>query len=215
MVKKFLIIFSIAICFLLSSGKVLAQTYTFTPKTATKSAGGEFAVTVGINVGTKKTIGADLKITYDSTLLEVVKVENGDFFSKGGFNSISGLVYTSYGVETTAAPKTGSGDYAVLTLKGKKAGNAVLTVACSTQTSDSNIWDEASSDIINCAGIENPVYSISTSSAVTTPTLVPTVADTDLLTSTPTPPVSGITLPTVFSLGFGVILTVLGLVLII
>ena len=207
MARKFLIIFSTAICFLLSAGKVLAQTYTFTPQTATKSAGIEFAVTVGINVGTKKTIGADLNITYDGTLLEVVKVENGDFFSEGGFNSSSGLVYVSYGVvDTTAAPKTGSGDYAVLTLKGKKAGSAVLTVACSTQTSDSNIWDEANNDIINCAGIKNPVYSISTSSAVTTPTLS---------ISTPTPPVSGITLPTVFSLGIGIVLTVLGLALII
>lgn len=215
MVRKFLIIFSTAICFLLSAGKVLAQTYTFTPQTATKSAGTEFVVTVGIDVGTKKTIGADLKITYDSTLLEVVKVESGDFFSKGGFNSSSGLVYVSYGIDTAAVPETGSGDYAVLTLKGRKAGSAVLTVACSTQNTDSNIWNEASSDIINCTGIANPVYSISTSSAVTTPTSVPTVTGTGSITSTPTPPVSGITLPTIFSLGIGVVLTVLGLALII
>lgn len=213
MAKRFLIIILVVICFSLSAGKVSAQTFSFAPKTASVSAGTEFTVTVGIDVGTKKTVGADLKITYDSTLLEAVDVEEGDFFPKGGFNLSSGLIFASYGVDTTAAPKTGSGNYAVLTLKGKKAGSAVLTVACSAQSTDSNIWDETSKDIISCTGIENPVYSISTSSAVTTPTSVPTVADTDLLISTPTPPVSGITLPTIFSLGMGVLLTVLGLAL--
>lgn len=204
MIKKFLIIFSVLVCFLLSAGKALAQTFTFTPPTATKSAGLEFAVAVGIDVGTEKTLGADLKITYDSTLLEVVEVAGGDFFSKGGFNSSTGQVYISYGVDTAAVAKTGSGDYAVLTLKGKKAGSAVLKVVCSTQTNDSNIWDEASNDIIDCSGIENPVYTISTSSAVTTITPTSSV-------STPTPPVSGIALPTFFSLGMGVLLMILGL----
>lgn len=212
MAKRFLIIILVVICFSLSAGKVSAQTFSFAPKTASVSAGTEFTVMVGIDVGTKKTVGADLKITYDSTLLEAVDVEEGDFFPKGGFNLSSGLIFASYGVDTTAAPKTGSGNYAVLTLKGKKAGSAVLTVACSAQSTDSNIWDETSKDIISCTGIENPKFTIATSATPSaTVTLTPTLAVG--LTSTPTPPVSGITLPTIFSLGMGVLLTVLGLAL--
>jgi len=211
MKKRFLITVFAGVGFLLSAGKVSAQTFSFTPKTATVSADSQFTVTVGIDVGTKKTIGADLKITYDSTLLGVISVERGDFFSRGGLNLTSGLIYASYGVDTTSVPKTGSGTYAVMTLKGKKAGTAVLTVNCSSQSTDSNIWDETNKDIINCTAIQNPGYTFTGSVATPSATVAPSLAVATTATATPTPPVSGITLPTFFSLGLGLVLTVLGL----
>ena len=82
-----------------------------------------------------------------------------------------------------------------------------MEVACSAQTTDSNIWDEATNDIIDCDSITNPDFTIVESSSGS--------AATTTKTPTPTPPVSGITLPTVFGLGFGAILTVIGLALII
>jgi hypothetical protein len=216
MTKKLFFILPIIFLFFLSAKEALAQSFSFTPQTATQSAGVGFTVAVKIDVGINKTIGADLKITYDPTLIQVADVQRGDFFSKGGFNSTSGLLYLSYGIDSGGAAKTGSGAYATLTFKGEKAGEALITVVCSNQSTDSNVWDEASKDIIVCPAIKNPSYTFTGSvSVIPTPTLSVgiggAVASSSGLTATPAPPVSGIIGPTFLSLGLGILLLVIGL----
>ncbi len=212
MTKKLFVIFFPALLFLVSVSQVSAQSFSFSPQTGEQTVGTEFKVTVVIDAGSSSVVGADLKITYDPTLLEVVKVERGDFFSKGGLNSTSGLLYISYGIDPSASAKTGSGDYAILTLKGLKAGTGLLTVTCSNQSTDSNIWDAASKDIIVCTTITNPSFVFSGSSVLPSASPSLTVATSSALTATPTPPVSGITGPTFFALGMGLFLTIIGLV---
>ena len=193
--------------FFLFAGNVLAQTFEFVPSEVTKNIGEEFTVTVNIDAGTLKTKGADLKITYDEDVLEIVDVEIGDYFPKGGYNDSNGTLYISYGNDVALETQSGSGSFAVVTLKGITSGEAGMEIACSAQTTDSNIWDEATNDIIDCDSITNPDFTIIESDTEDTVTATKT--------PTPTPPVSGITLPTFFGLGAGAILTVIGLALII
>lgn len=207
--KKLLFTIFFLSCFFLVAKKASAQTFSFSPATAAKKIGEEFIVTVSINVGTSKTQGADLKFTFDDDVLEITEVEKGGFFPKGGYNIQDGSAYLSYGNDQALVTGTGSGVFAKLTLKGKSGGAAKLAVVCTTQTTDSNIWDESTNDVIVCGSIDAPDYTITEDDGGAEATPAVTAAKTP----TPTPPVSGITLPTVFGFGVGTALTVLGLTL--
>ncbi len=207
--KFYVLVFSssLLVLSLLSVKEAGAQTFSLTPSTATQSAGVEFNVDLNINTGGKTVTAADVKITFDSTLLQITKIIDGTFFSETSHNLYSGTLYVG-GSETEGA--SGSGKLATLTLKGKAAGTTALAFACSSQTSDSNIFDNSATpkDIINCAGTKNGSYTLTGSS---TGLGGGGVTETEE-TPTPEPPVTGISWPTVFSFGLGAGLFILGLV---
>lgn len=188
--------------------KAWGQTFSLTPATATKSAETEFSVDLGVDTGGKAVSAVDAKITFDSTVLQVVKVQAGTFFPEVTQNIYAGTLYVSGSFAQAGESASGSGKLATITLKGKEDGTSPFTFVCSTQATDSNIFDTSATpkDIINCLGTKSGSYTI-LGSAVG----LGGGSEEDL-TPTPEPPVSGITLPTVFFLAMGALLTVLGLV---
>jgi len=193
---------------LMSARSAYAQVLSLSPQTATKGIGEEFDVLLNIDTEGKAVAGTDVKLTFDTTALEVIKITDGDFFSENGNNLGTGTLYIMGGFKEQFGTKTGSGKVATLTLKGKKSGTAQLTFVCTTQNNDTNISDASGSDIINCTGTKNGSYTFATSSGATS---TPTPTGSGSPTATATPPVSGISLPTIFLLGAGALLLILGI----
>lgn len=188
--------------------EVQAQTFSLTPLTASKSAGLNFNVDLSIDTAGKEVSGADVKITFDSTILQVVDITEGTFFPEVTHNTYSGTLYIGGSFSTDTDSKSGTGKVATIVLKGKTAGVGKLTFVCTTQATDTNILDTAQKDIVNCTALKDGSYTIIGTSSVTA-----TPAQTDEeATSSPEPPVTGISLPTVLSFGFGLALLALGLV---
>lgn len=199
----FIFVFFFALL-LIFSGGVKAQTFSLDPASASKSVGDTFTVNLNIDTAGKEVAGADVKITYDEDIIEITKVEKGDFFTDEAHNIGTGTLYVAGLFSEQFKTKAGTGKVAILTLKGKAEGSDQLVFVCTPQTSDSNILDASANDIIACSGIRNGTYTFSEGVA-------PTPGGA---TSTPTPPVAGVSLPTIFSLGIGALLTIIGLAII-
>ncbi len=208
-----IVILNFALC-TLNSREAGAQTFSLLPIVATKSAGVEFNVDLNIDTGGKQVTAADVKINFNATGLEVTEIEDGTFFPETSHNLYSGTLYVGGFFSGTPKSASGSGKLASLTLKGKTAGTAALTFVCSTQTSDSNIFDDSATpkDIINCAGVKNGSFTF-TGTATGSAGLGGGAA-TETATPTPEPPTTGISWPTIFSFGFGASLFILGLALV-
>lgn len=193
---------------LLATSPVVAQVLSLSPSTATKNTGVEFTVDLNIDTAGKAIAGTDVKLTFDPNILEVIKVERGDFFSDGAHNIGSGTLYIAGFFPPQFETKTGTGKVATIYLKGKVDGASALIFVCTPQTTDTNILDASANDIVNCALMSNGNYTFSAGGGTqATSTPRPTSAQNP----TATPPTSGITLPTTFTLGVGMLLTILGI----
>jgi len=209
-------------CLLLAAKKVNAQEFSLTPSTASNTVGQEFTVDLNIDTKSIAVSSADVKLTYDTAIMDVVNVADGTFFSDTASYVGAGKVYIGGFFQDQSATKTGTGKLATLTLKGKGNGTSQLAFVCSTSKDDSNIFDSAGNDIIKCTAIKNGTYTFSGGS--TLPTSTPTATTTATLTSKPTstgtgsatmaPPTSGMFFPTVLFGAAGVLLTIFGIALI-
>lgn len=211
-----LFLFSLAFAFvsLAFPKAALGQVFSLSPSTATKSAGTEFTVDLLIDTEGKVVSGADIKMSFDSGVLQVVKVTGGNFFPEVSDNTYSGTLYVGGVFTSESQYKSGTGKLATLTLKGKTSGTASLAFVCTSQPTDTNILDTSTppTDIVKCSSLKNATFTF-TGSSTTTPT--PTVPASALggdagATPTPEPPVTGISLPTLFSVGFGLALVIFG-----
>jgi len=191
---------------ILNTKTVDAQVFSLNPQTAQVTVGDEFTVDINIDTQGAAVAGADVKLTFDPNVLEVTNVQAGDFFGDEADNVSSGTLYVAGFFKEQFATKTGTGRVAQLTLKGKQEGTSTFTFVCSTQTNDCNILDASATDIIKCTTIQNGSYTFSGAAA---PTATPTVQG-----PTATPPTAGFSAPTFFSLGLGVLLTIVGLAII-
>lgn len=233
--KKLIIYCLLVTGYLLLATKVNAQIFTLTPSTDSKPVDQEFTVNLGIDTQNNAVMSADVKLTFNSAVLDIVKVDNGDFFPEVANYIGSGTLTIGGYFQQQFATKTGQGNLATITLKGKSAGTASLTFVCSQDTTDSNIYNASGTDIINCSGTTNGSYTVTsgggtqpTSTPVPTATVPP--GNTPAPTSTPTPrpvgggnstpqptmavPVSGNLVPTAIFGISGILLTILGIALI-
>lgn len=217
--KFFIVIILSTILWLgFSSRSVLAQSLLLNPATVGKKVNEQFNVDLNINTAGKAVAGTDVKLTFDPNILEIVSVEKGDFFTDGANSKGLDYLYVAGFFPPQFETKTGTGKVATITLKGKKEGTASLTFACTNQTNDTNILDSSANDIINCTSLVNGSYTISGIGGPISPTSTPvpgaSVTPTSIYSPTAAPPVSGMALPTVFSIGVGAVLTILGLALV-
>lgn len=215
MMRKSALSFVICLFICLFPSEARAQSLSLDPQTATKGVGEEFTVNINMDTAGKAVAGVDIKITFDAAMLEVKNIATGDFFSDEAHNIGAGSFYIAGYFREQFATKTGSGTIATLTLKGKSVGATPLTFVCTAQTNDTNILDASANDIIDCAGTKSGTYTFTGGAQPTAvpTTTSPTTVPAGTQTATPTPPVSGISFPTVFSLGTGALLAVIGLVL--
>lgn len=209
MKKTAIAVLFVASSFFLNVRPVWAQFFSFNPTGVTKNIGEQFTVVINVDTGGKQVKGADAKISFDPAIIEIVSIEKGAFFPKGGYNvdTDTGKIYLSYGFDQALTTNSGTGSFVTLTLKGKKAGTGNLTWVCSAQTSDTNIWDVSSNDIVNCSSTAAGVYTIVESGSSPTGTPGPTGNPT----ATPSIPATGVTLPTFLTVGVGILLTIVGL----
>lgn len=157
----------------------------FSPATGTYTNGDTFKVTIGVDSGTEKSQGVDAWATFDAAKLEVVSIEKASN-PPASFNfSLGKNIYNDTGKFDISCASTDMGSYeatpivgdlAVVTFRAKAVGTANVNFSCTAgSTIDSNIFNMAASDVINCALNQNGVYTINAGGGGTAdPTAAPT-----------------------------------------
>jgi len=187
-----------------------AAYFSLEPKTQTSSTGAAFDVKLEINTEGEQTTSADVVLLFDKDVLEVTGVTPADFYPQNFKNIAEGKVYIGGAVESPTEYKSGEDTLATITFKGKTEGTTVVRFDCTPgKTSDSNISknDDTATDILDCTKLVNGTYTVGGDGDTTPrPTFAPTCS--------PSPsgdlPEAGVTLPSVFLLGIGGLLTVMG-----
>jgi len=197
MKRFFLQIFLVLGLFLTSQIGVLAAgaKLTLTPSTSNPAVGEEFTVTVGVYSGGEASAAVDIwGAIPDTSKMELVKIDKAEnpAFS---FEMIPSEGYQSSGKfnvacvsdsSTNVGDKPLSGNLVVLTLKAKAKGWAYINFDCSPGlTTDSNIFNSATQDIIQCSLNDSGQYNIGGSDADPTP-IPPTAAPSSGTTTTTT-----------------------------
>jgi len=188
---------------LLSSKVVLAAgpLLKFSPSTGNYTKGSTFTVTIGVDSGTEKSQAVDAWVTFDSSKLEV---ESIDTASNPAFSFTLGKnIYNSSGKFDISLASTDmstynatviSGDLVTVTFKALSTGTVNVNFSCTSGlTTDSNIFNSASSDVIVCGSNVNGTYTITDSSSSSS-------SSSSTATSTPTPTTTS-TLPSTGSVG--------------
>lgn len=123
-------------------------------------------VQIIIDTGGSAAKSAKAVINFDSSLLEVASVAEGDFFDDVSYNiyNSSGqvVVNANLSLDSMLESKTGSGTLATMTVKSlATSGSATMTFDCITGSStDSNINDPTPLDIIVCTENIDGNYSL-------------------------------------------------------
>jgi hypothetical protein len=169
---------------------------TLSPTTQTVANGSQFDVIMGIDSGIEKVIGVDIVSTFDASKLEIVSVVKGTVPDTGynfTFTSSSPIIKNDTGRLEVTLPSANSSVYEgvvakhellKVTFKAKAVGTAVVNYSCTAgSVTDSNIINQAGSDVIDCASNSSGSYTITEGSSVVTtpvPTVVGAVAATTL-----------------------------------
>jgi hypothetical protein len=169
----------------------------FSPSTGSYANGSTFVVTVGVDSGTEKSQAVDAWVTFDASKLEVESIDtvsNPPFVftlgkniynSSGKFDiSLASTDMSTYNATTI------SGDLVNITFKALATGTANVNFTCTAgSTTDSNIFNTSSNDVIDCPSNINATYTItdsgsSSDSSSTAPTSTPVPTSTSTLPST-------------------------------
>lgn len=179
MKKKFLFlsIFLITVLFFSSGSKaVMAGPHlSFSPSTGAYKVGQEFDVTVKMESGGIVIPGNDGVGTYDSTRLELIKIEKSSslVFDEEGTpgscdinDSVAGKF--SFSCYSTLDSNSNSGNVVVFSFKAKAVGTARVDFGCTSgSTTDTNIWNESVNDVIVCSENVNGSYVITAADSTT------------------------------------------------
>jgi hypothetical protein len=207
--KKYTCLLGLILGFLLlSSGAVLAASpkLYFETRDVNVKQGDEFEMLMKLDTASNAVSGADVVLEYNPTYLEVIQIENGNFFPLFGkhFEINNQKIYITGFFTETNQTKTGIGNFAKISFKALKNGATSLKFVCADKTSsDTNIMNLANNDLITCADLQPVVITIAgttykiakassfgkilgtESGVLTTPTLEPTA------TTAPTSTTSG------------------------
>ncbi len=140
----------------------------FSPSTGTYKVGQEFDVIVKMDSGGVVIPGNDGVGTYDSSRLELLKIERSSpsVFDEGGTPggcdvNDSSVGKFSFGCFSTLDSNSNSGDVVVFSFKAKAVGTAKVEFQCvDGSTTDTNIWDESVNEVIVCSENKNGLYEI-------------------------------------------------------
>ena len=189
-----------------------AAIMTLDPASYSAPVGQTFNVKVTIDTEGDSVTSADAVLLYDSTVLQVVDIVEGDLgqnpFFPDFFENISpSELYIGASVIDPIETKTGQGILATITFKGNVAGLTNVTFDCTPgKTSDTNISksDKNATDIVECARLIPGTYTIGSGN----PTPTPQIGGPFVPTATPQPiPTTGAFDVTGALFGMGVILS--------
>lgn len=161
----------------------------FDPATATGTKGSSFNVKVVVDAGSDEIVSTDAFVLFNSDVLQVDSVADGDFFPTVTYTTESSKVYIAGLVDDPASSKTGRGTLATITFKVIGDGSANVTFDCRTDASDSSKIiknDVNATNIIVCSDNTALKYSGSEgegangggNSSATTPTVPTTLPKT-------------------------------------
>jgi len=174
--------------------------------------GQTFTVKLTIDTEGEYVDHADAVLLYNSSILQVVSVVEGDngqnpFLPDFFYNNSPDELYIGASLLDMLEPKIGQGILATITFKGNAEGIANVTFDCTPgKTSDTNIGktDKNVTDLVECARLVPGTYTIGGGPTATPPIGVP------VATATPMPiPTTGSADVTTAVLGMGVILVLL------
>lgn len=211
----------------------------FVPATQNKSPGDSFSAVVSVDTGENKVSGMDIKLKFDPSALEIVSITKGagiavfDQIITNTFDNNLGTVsFSAFTLDKTKAVQ-GSG-LSVLNISAKVKENVSLAIyqisfeggtAVAGVSEGQNVLINSTPARINVIGgggsptpTATPVNTPTptpTSNGQVTPTPTPTnVSSTPTPTSTVFPvPESGISSPTIFGIGIGILLLIGSLLL--
>ena len=182
----------------------------FSPSTGSYTNGSTFTVTIGVDSGSEKSQAVDAWVTFDSSKLEVESIDTASSpafsFSLGKniYNSSGKFDITMASTDTsTYSAAVLSGDLVTVTFKALSTGTVNVNFSCTSgSTTDSNIFNMSSNDVIDCGSNVNGTYTITDSSSS---------SSSSSATSTPTPTTTS-TLPSTGSVGTTIGLMVFAIV---
>lgn len=167
----------------------------------------EFELVMKINTDGAAVSGADVVLDYNPQMIEVLKIENGNFFTLSGkhYELNNQKIYITGFFTEKNETKSGSGVFAKLYLKAIKNGATSLKFVCVDKSlSDTNVIDAKGNDLLSCGALNSLQINVAATSyeilksssgfgkilgtesgALTTPspTLIPTVIPTAATTS--------------------------------
>lgn len=217
--KRILFSFSTAILlFLFATTGAQAATLSLDPATQSIPTGDTFDVLLQIDTEGESTTSTDAVMTFDSSILSVVSIEEGNHGSSPFFpdlfqNISPGEIYIGASVIESIDTRSGTGTVATITFKGVSPGVSDVIFDCTPgKTSDTNISksDKNATDIVVCTALTNGRYTVG-SGTIGTPTPTPVVPAVFTPTPTATMPPSGTAEVTIGVAGLGVLLLVLGI----
>lgn len=195
--RKIICLFLVLTFFLFSASFALAASPRLYFDTAEigVNQGDQFDLFMKIDTAGAQVTGADAVVEYNPTYLEVLTIENGNFFPLFGkhYEINSQKIYITGFFTEKNQTKSGNGMYAKLTFHALKNGATALQFNCVDKSlSDTNIIDLNGNDLISCAELTPVKISISgagfklanssafgrilgtESGALTTPIVIPT-----------------------------------------
>lgn len=114
--------------------------------------GEKFSVDVLVN-SSKKLVGADVIMNFDSQVLEVVSIDNGDAFTTTALKAIGKERIKITGVTNKNKQFSGLGRLAIVHFKAKDAGDVSLKLDFSSgSTTDSNLTTVKVQDVLEQVG---------------------------------------------------------------
>lgn len=210
--KIFFTLFGVLTLFVLAVSPIHAAIMTLDPASYSSPIGQTFNVKLTIDTEGDSVTSADAVLLYDSNVLQVVDVVEGDLgqnpFFPDFFENISpSELYIGASVIDPIETKTGQGVLATITFRGNVSGITNVTFDCTPgKTSDTNISksDKNATDIVECARLVPGTYTIGEG----TPPTPTTAVNIPIPTATPQPiPTTGAFDVTTAVFGMGVILS--------
>jgi hypothetical protein len=205
--KWLLVVVGVGMGFLAMPARAMATAYfTLNPTSGSYTTGSTFDVVMGVNSGTEKVIGLDIKATFDASKLEVESIVKGSVPDDGyqfTYTNSSPIIDNSAGTFEVTLPSANSSVYTgvvanhellKITFKAKATGTAALNYVCTAgSVAETNIINDSGNDVVACGSNQSGSYTItatSSSSVTSTPTLTPTPTSTSSTTSSTSAPTS-------------------------
>lgn len=118
--------------------------------------GDEFEMVMKIDTGGVAVSGVDAVLEYNPTYLEVLLIENGNFFPLFGkhFEINNQKIYITGFFTENKETKSGAGNFARISFKAIKNGATSLKFVCADKSlSDTNIINLSGNDLVQCSDL--------------------------------------------------------------
>lgn len=132
---------------------ILAATLEFNPASTTTDKGNSFEVEVVVDSGSDEISGTDAYVLYDSSLLELVSVEEGDHFPVFTYDTSTDKISMSGVVSDVTDSRSGRGVLGIITFRGNDAGTDELEIYCDLTKNDTSkivATDVNATNLIEC-----------------------------------------------------------------